>query len=237
MKEQKKCNECNVLKIITDFRHQKKKSKKKGEYIYISKKCKKCELYKNKKSHNKATKKYYSQNKEYYKKYREDNEQKLKIYREKYKDRANFLRRERRQTDPEYKIMCNLRCRVRKTLKKSKSKNTITLLGCTISFFKKWIEWQFNSKMSWNNYGIYWEIDHVIPCSSFSLENIEEQNKCFNWSNCRPLESLKNSSKNNKILPFTIMLQELRIIYYIKYATCLEAGTSLEPLLPPLFGN
>lgn len=210
----KNCNECKNFKIITDFRHQKRKSENKGNFIYISQKCKKCELKKSKSSHNKASVKFYTKNKDYYKQYRDYNKESLKKYRTSYKERANFLKRQRRQTNPEYKIMCNLRCRIRKALKASKNNNTISLLNCTIHFYKKWLEWQFNSKMSWDNYGSYWEIDHVIPCASFRLEEIDEQNKCFHWSNCRPLESLKNSSKKDKILPFVIVLHELLIKHY-----------------------
>ena len=38
MEEFRLCNECNTNKLITDFRHQKRKSKQKGNFIYISKK-------------------------------------------------------------------------------------------------------------------------------------------------------------------------------------------------------
>ena len=36
--------------------------------------------------------------------------------------------------------------------------------------------------MTWDNHGIYWEIDHIKPCSSFNLTNIEEQKQNMNKS-------------------------------------------------------
>ena len=45
--------------------------------------------------------------------------------------------------------MCNLRCRIRKALRISKNIKSIDLLGCTIKFYKNWLEYQFKSNMSW----------------------------------------------------------------------------------------
>lgn len=88
--------------------------------------------------------------------------------------------------------------------------------------------------MNWDNYGSYWEVDHVIPCNSFDIEDNNQQLECFNWKNCRPLEKSLNNKKNDKIIPFVILKQELKVYSFIKYATHLEAGKPLEPLLPPL---
>ena len=41
--------------------------------------------------------------------------------------------------------------------------------------------------MSWDNHGDIWEIDHILPCSSFDLTKLEEQQKCFHFSNHQPL--------------------------------------------------
>ena len=50
--------------------------------------------------------------------------------------------------------------------------------------------------MSWDNYGSYWDIDHIIPCASFNLDNLEEQKKCFIFTNTRPLSKIENQRKN-----------------------------------------
>jgi len=88
---------------------------------------------------------------------------------------------EKYKEDPSIRIMHNTRTKITKVLKGiSKSVKTHELLGCDSQFLKNWLEYQFDSKMSWDNYGEYWHIDHVIPCDSFELNN-EELKKCFNW--------------------------------------------------------
>jgi len=53
--------------------------------------------------------------------------------------------------------------------------------------------------MSWGNYGIYWEIDHKKPCASFDLTKLEEQQKCFHYTNTQPLSIIENQKKGSKI--------------------------------------
>lgn len=102
--------------------------------------------------------------------------------------------RARRETDIQYRILGNLRGRIRMALE-NKSESTKDLLGCDLGDFVKHLESQFTPEMSWENYGTYWSIDHIIPCCSFDLTDIEQQYKCFHWSNCRPLTVIENSRK------------------------------------------
>lgn len=80
----------------------------------------------------------------------------------------------------------------------TKRNRTVDYLGCTIEFFKKYIEFQFTGKMSWETYG-KWHLDHVTPCSHYNLQVIEEVKECFNWKNIRPLRAKKNLEKSDKI--------------------------------------
>jgi len=64
----------------------------------------------------------------------------------------------------------------------------------------KHLESQFKEGMTWDNYGRgtnNWSIDHIIPCSNFDLTKIEEQQKCFHYTNLQPLWTTENSSKRN----------------------------------------
>ncbi len=55
--------------------------------------------------------------------------------------------------------------------------------------------------MTWNNYGYDgWHLDHVIPCSSFNLTAVEQQKKCFHYTNLQPLWAHENYSKGIKII-------------------------------------
>jgi len=53
--------------------------------------------------------------------------------------------------------------------------------------------------MTWDNYGTYWHVDHVIPCSKFDLSYDENISHCFRWTNLQPLTGLENIKKQNRI--------------------------------------
>lgn len=108
----------------------------------------------------------------------------------------------KRYNKPYNKIIRNMRKRISQNLKKNKS--TLKYLGVDFDFFKKWIEYQFDDNMTWENYGIYWHLDHVKPCNSYDLTIEEEIYDCFNWKNYRPLEKMENIMKSNKILKSVI---------------------------------
>lgn len=121
----------------------------------------------------------------------------------KNKDRINNARREKRKIDISIKIIDNLRRRVNSVLRSNnKSNSTIKLIGCNLSFLKSYIEGQFANGMTWENYGDYWHIDHIIPVRYFKengdITNAATQQKAFNYRNLRPLEAIKNLSKNDK---------------------------------------
>jgi hypothetical protein len=125
----------------------------------------------------------------------------------------------KKKTDPDFKIEKYLRTRIYTAFTSrglKKSNRTWKYIGCTSDFFRKWIEFQLYDGMTLENYGEFWHIDHVKPCSSFDLSKEEDIEKCFSWRNMRPLRSDKNKKKNDKIIPFDILLQELKVNVYLK---------------------
>lgn len=79
------------------------------------------------------------------------------------------------------------------------------LVGYTVIHLKSHLEKQFSSGMNWENYGRYWQIDHIIPISAFNFQSPEDIDfrKCWSLSNLRPLQSRENQSKNDKLIkPF-----------------------------------
>lgn len=126
-------------------------------------------------------------------KWRKDNREKIN---------KNFIQYEknRKLTDPEFKIMKTLRSRVGTALKtqnSNKNNKTIDLLGCSVSFLKEYLEANFKDGMSWDNHG-QWHIDHIKPCASFNLLQEEEQKNCFHYTNLQPLWAAENLSKGCK---------------------------------------
>lgn len=99
------------------------------------------------------------------------------------------------------RIKCNLSKRIRQAVKSqstNKKNKTSNLIGCSVEFFKNYLESKFQSGMNWNNYG-EWEIDHIIPCVAFDLTKTEEQYRCFHYSNMQPLWAHDNYTKNDKL--------------------------------------
>tara|TARA_B110000008_G_scaffold38943_1_gene35716 strand:+ start:979 stop:1551 length:573 start_codon:yes stop_codon:yes gene_type:complete len=139
-------------------------------------------------------------------KYYQNNPEKKRAYdrksrqRPEYKKRVNARYRERYRTDPQFRIECCLRSRLRSALKgKKKSASTMKLVGCSISHLKEHLEKQFIPGMTWENQG-KWHVDHMMPCASFDLSDPEQQRRCFHYTNLQPLWGKENQSKGDTIL-------------------------------------
>lgn len=210
----KKCNSCYQLKNLNDF------CKDKTHPDGLSSICKKCrnEYFKNyylihkdrildkqsnyhllnQKRINLNHRLKYKLNKEQVKqrhrKYYETHKEQILIYRKKYEN-------ERLRTDLNFKIKKNLRIRINDALRgNNKSATTIKLLGCSVEQLKRHLELRFTEGMTWSNYGRNgWEIDHIIPCSSFDLTDYSQQRRCFHYSNLQPLWKLDNLKKGNRL--------------------------------------
>jgi len=199
--KQKYCsNKCNII----HYKITHKKEKSLGDKLYRKKNLEKC----------KAREKLWRQHNKKYK------AKMVKIYRSTHIDEHNMhnrLWRKRhpkknrlvqynnyhkcKKNNPQFKLARNLRARVRQALQgKFKFDSTEKLIGCSFSECWKYLESQFRSGMTKDNYGNIWEIDHIIPCSSFNLINESEQRKCFCYNNLQPLFSEENRKKGSSIL-------------------------------------
>jgi hypothetical protein len=110
--------------------------------------------------------------------------------REMIRKSLNKYKRKRYKTDILFKTGILLRSHINKNVKKfniKKCNSILTILGCTLEEYKQHLEKQFLPEMTWDNHGDIWEIDHIIPCSSFNLLEESEQLKCFHYLNTQPL--------------------------------------------------
>jgi len=133
--------------------------------------------------------------------------------KEEYIKKTDAYKKMKMQTDPAFHLERRMRCRVYAALTKvriPKKERTVEYLGCTASFFQKWIAFQLYDGMDMENYGEVWHIDHTKPIASFNLLDEEERKSCFSWVNCRPLIAAKNISKSSTYKPFDSVLQELK---------------------------
>ena len=92
------------------------------------------------------------------------------------------------------------------------------LVPYTLQELKQHIESQFTSEMTWDNYGTYWEIDHIIPQNTFNFtsEKDIEFKMCWSLPNLRPLEKSLNRKrpKDGRDIPENIkqkLLYEMRL--------------------------
>jgi hypothetical protein len=151
------------------------------------------------------------------------------------KDKINENRRLRYATDNNFKLGNALRSNCYRIIKngcKKKSK-TMQMLDCDIEFLKEWLSNQFQEGMNWENQGSYWQLDHFYPVASFDLSKIEEQNKCFHWSNLQPLTKKQNLSKNSKMPSDTDI--ELHLNKIIKF--CNVKCKDVKSIMPEIKGS
>ncbi len=227
--ETKKCNKCGVVKPLCEF--AKNKSMKDG-HLNRCKDCYKIYYQANKEQINKRVRAYKRANKEKIaeqgkaynqankekidkrrKAYREANREKLrekaKVYRENNKQaitkrNVTYVKRRRRE-DPIYRLRTNVSSIVGQAIRnqgKAKGGATFSALPYTPSDLVEHIERQFDETMTWDNYGSYWEIDHIYPQSLLPYDSLDHPNfqKCWDLDNLQPLEKIANRRKSNKVL-------------------------------------
>ena len=141
---------------------------------------------------------YSEKNKKYKQKNKDRDRNQNKIYKKNNREKINQRFRNRYKNDLSFRITRNLRCRLRKAIKKNyKYGSTLELLGCSIEFLKQYLESKFQPGMTWENYGD-WHIDHIKPCVSYNLADPEQQKICFHYTNLQPLWAKDNLSKGCK---------------------------------------
>jgi hypothetical protein len=124
------------------------------------------------------------------------------------KQEISKKRSKRLKTDALYATKEVIRTRIYLSLRLQGVDRTLEyeeLLGCTFEELLPYIESKFLEGMTWENRGFNgWAFDHIIPCASFDLHDIEQQKKCFHYTNLQPLWIRDNSSKQARfrvILP------------------------------------
>ena len=117
------------------------------------------------------------------------------------KAKVNARERKRRKTDEGYRILKNLRSRLRKAMNgKKKSASTKELVGLESGTA---IHGYQNLKSPWfKEQGIpsnKLETDHIIPCAEYKLEKPDHQKACFHYTNLQFLTPVDNMKKSDCI--------------------------------------
>lgn len=189
----KKCSKCMKILELSYFN----KDKSKSDGLYPS--CRKCQ--------NKKERVYYHKNKVQINSEKRDKycpKKKNKYYEANkvtIKARTKAYKRNRYNTDLEFKIQDLLTNGLRRLLKgKDKNNRALHYLGCSIDEFKIYIESQFQPGMTWDNWSRDgWHLDHINPISSFNLLNEEEIQIACHYTNLQPLWGKENQRKGAKL--------------------------------------
>ena len=188
---------CNSSYSLDEFYN--KKAASDGKHIY----CRTCMKQ--------EKKQYYEQNKhirsDYYKVYRDQNKEYFNKYCTTHYHTKKELYREwnrtKYHTDLGFKLKHITSARISQALKTYqilKKDRTIEYLGCTMEEYTQYLEQMFNQNINWDNYGEYWEIDHIKPIDAFDLNDEAQLYEAFNYTNTQPLKKEDNREKSNKFL-------------------------------------
>ena len=180
VKRTTKCRECNA-EYQKSYREKNITKEKRHEYYkkHYSKES-------NRKKHLERTKKWREENGLEY--FREKN----KKWTSNNKEHINEYWKNRYQNNPEIKLHNRIRVRINNALNyynKTKKQSTLEFLGCKIEEYFVYLEQQFDENMNWDNYGSYWEIDHIIPLN---------KGGSFHYKNTQPLTITENRKKSDK---------------------------------------
>jgi len=151
-------------------------------------------------------KNYFQTHKEERKIYDENNPEKrkkhVKTYYEKHKPQINIQRaeykRERRATDINFRIRSSFPIRIYNSIKELKcGRHWEEIVGYTLEQLMNHLESKFDDKINWDNYGLYWQIDHIVPVAAFNFTSVEDESfkKCWSLKNLQPLKSEDNLKK------------------------------------------
>lgn len=202
---EKLCTGCSIEKDINSF------GKDKHHPTGYCSRCKSCQ--KDYREANKDKIKNYMDNrkperKEYDSEYYKANKITKRAYKKKYYDNNKDkiikqvvkYRRNRMKTDTLFRLWENVRRGITQSIKRNgytKRSRTYQIVGCEYLEFIQHIESQWESWMTWDNYGLYngaenygWDIDHIIPQSLAESEN--ELIRLNHYTNLQPLCSYIN---------------------------------------------
>ena len=179
------CKNCKVEKLLTEY--CKLKDNKDGLHRY----CRECmskrgkvEYNTDKEKHLKRTRQYQDDNRDYFRK-------KSKSHYHNNKDYYRKWNQNKMDTDPLFRLRHAINALINHHLKEGKSQSSIEYLGCTIQEYKIHLEPLFTPEMNWDNYGSYWEIDHIHPLA---------KGGSFHYTNTQPLTITDNRVKSDKLI-------------------------------------
>ena len=157
----------------------------------------------NKKEYNKE---WYLKNKEHKKEYNKQwrlkNKEHVKQYDLNNRDHKNERQRNRKKTNPYFRLTCNMRSGMSSALQgRYKSAPTMKIIGCTVEelfeHFESCLSWE--PWMTRKKYGVGgWDVDHIIAIARWSENCPLQFALCWDKSNLQPLGHIANLKKADR---------------------------------------
>ena len=224
------CNCCQQVKPLEDFNNNKN---------YIDGKSIFCKLCKSRidKQYREAPEhrqKRLNKKKIYYERTKDtdrhkENMRKSQLRRDYKKERETINNDEFRLFKRRLRSLTNsVFARINKSWAKKDTKSE-QLLGANFFVVKEFIERQFISGMSWDNYGSIWHLDHIIPLHA-SNENLDNLKRLCFYKNLTPMFCKDNLAKSF-IIPDICTLWSNHVVPYK------ETDNIIEPIYDGVVGQ
>lgn len=118
----------------------------------------------------------------------------VREWRSRNRERVREYGRKQRQ-DPTFRAAKAISRAIGKALESGKAgRRWEVLVGYTLDDLRAHLERQFHAGMSWENYGSFWHIDHIVPKATFSAAEVAV---CWGLPNLRPLPAGENVRKRS----------------------------------------
>ncbi len=103
-------------------------------------------------------------------------------------------------SNPEHRLRVIARTRIRHALNGKRRRVPLeTMLGCSISELRAYLENKFLPGMTWDNWSYHgWHIDHIQPLASFDLSDPKQFAIACHHTNLQPLWAMDNFKKQAK---------------------------------------
>lgn len=197
MTQTKTCSTCKEEKLVEGFCISRRA---KDGYKSQCKVCEKVYREVNKHVVRARNKRYYDANREQEivraRTWQLTNPEKVKAYRQRLDVKARSSQSSMRYVRENLngRIAARLRTRLVNALqgRVRSSISSVSDLGMPIEQFKLYLEKQFTPEMTWENYGSYWHIDHIMQLNRFDLTDPYQCAMACHYTNLRPLPASDN---------------------------------------------
>lgn len=114
----------------------------------------------------------------------------------------------------------------RYVIEKQPSTRYAPYFGLDIAELRNWIELQFNEGQNWSNFGVEWQLEHVLPARFFNLQHEDDRQLCWNFINIRVEQISGGAGIISPWLYFSYMYNKTGLLQ------CKKMMNKIETLMP-----